>query len=237
MTLLRFLLVFLLSLALPLGLTGCPSGDDDDSGAANDDDVADDDDDDDDDDGADDDDATGAPLSCDGTLPVVNEAEPNDKAAQALSPDGEGFCIEGNVTCGSEAYLDNDLFVFQLPEARTVSVSVNWTGVSDVDSYGYIGEVSEEPLFGFEEGFTPPELGEIEAIADQDYLLQVACWDGGDTPYTLTVTYDALTAGDDDDSAGDDDDSAGDDDDSAGDDDDSAGDDDDSAGDDDDSAG
>jgi len=235
---LRFLLALLLLLSVSAFGVGCPSGDDDDSSSSDDDDAADDDDDDDDDDATgDDDDATGAPLACDGDLPVINEAEPNDKKAQTLAAAGEGFCIEGTVTCGSDAYLDNDLFIFGLPEARTVDTRLEWSGVSDVDSYMYIGEVSEDPLFGFEEGTSGPELGSADVIPGEDYILQVACWSGQDTPYTLEVRYDELAAGDDDDSAGDDDDSAGDDDDSAGDDDDSVGDDDDSAaGDDDDSA-
>ena len=222
---LRLLLLLLLTLAL--GLTGCPSGNDDDSASDDDDATADDDDDDDDDDDAtgDDDDATGAPISCDSTLPVISESEPNDKEAQLLAATGAGFCIEGTVTCGAEQYLDNDLFVFQLAEARTVTATLNWTGESDVDSYGYIGEVSENPLFGFEEGYSGPEVGTMDVVPGEDYLFQVACWDGQDTPYTLEVTYDEIAAGDDDDdSAGDDDDATGDDDDSAtGDDDDSTG--------------
>jgi hypothetical protein len=233
---LRYLLTLLLLLSLSAFGVGCPSGDDDDS-ANDDDDTAGDDDDDDDDDGADDDDATGAPISCDGSLPVISESEPNDKVAQILAAAGEGFCIEGTVTCGSETYLDNDLYQFSLPEDRTVNTRLAWNGTSDLDSYMYIGGVSNNPLFGFEEGFSGPELGSADVVAGEDYLFQIACWDGQDTSYAFEVRYEALTSGDDDDSAGDDDDSAGDDDDATGDDDDATGDDDDSAvGDDDDSA-
>ena len=242
----HYLLILILAGLFPV-LAGCPSTDDDDS-SDDDDATGDDDDDDDDDDGTgDDDDATGKPISCDGTLPIFDETEPNDSidtVFDVLGELAEGFCIEGTLTCGDEDYLDIDHARFAIPEARDVTMTLDWTGNSDADSYLWLAsnfdpepEKGDEPLISWEEGFSGSESGTASLEAATAYVTRIGCWYGVDTPYTLTLSWDTIVFGDDDDSAGDDDDSAGDDDDATGDDDDSAGDDDDSAaGDDDDSA-
>ena len=241
------LLILLLACSFPL-LSGCPADDDDDS-AADDDDATGDDDDatGDDDDATGDDDDSAGPISCAGDLPIFDEGEVNDTIDGVLDITGEptdGFCIEGTLTCGERDYLDLDHARFALAESREVTVTLAWTGNSDLDSYLWPGssfapepQKGDEPLITWQEGATGSEVGSTTVEASTAYVTRVGCWEGQDTPYTLTVTYDTVAPGDDDDSAGDDDDSAGDDDDSAGDDDDSVGDDDDAAGDDDDSAG
>ena len=254
---LRQLLALLLALPFAFLLAGCPpdgtggGGDDDDATADDDDATAPDDDDAtppvDDDDSTppiddDDDDATPPPpLTCDGSLPVITEAEPNDELGQEDAmggPHNRGFCYEGAFACGTgQAYNGADLLSFWLPADRTISMITSWTANADVDGYLYtvpqLEAGGKEAVIGYSEGYTSPEDDAADVIGGEQYIIMVACWDGTDGDFALTVTYDELGIGDDDDATADDDDS-GDDDDSV--DDDDSGDDDDSATDDDDAA-
>jgi hypothetical protein len=232
-------------MVLGLVLVGCP--DDDDDATVDDDDAWDDDDVSNDDDAGDDDDtAPPDPIECDGSLPVVLEVEVNDVVETATDVGdvpNEGFCLQGSMECGSQAYQDIDLYSFSLPADREVRVVLRWTAAADMDVYLWDRDAydpkSKNWLIPFEDGLIPPEDGEADVLDGQPLLVEVACWIGQDGDYTVEVTYvDVTLGGDDDDDSGaddDDDDIAGDDDDSSGDDDDSAGDDDDdSTGDDDD---
>ena len=198
-------------------MAGCPQGDDDDDVVDDDDDVTD-----------DDDDSAPSSVVCDGSLPVVTEAEENGTVPLANDlgdlPD-EGFCVQGEISCGDYSYVDLDLFRMVLPLERDVRFVLSWGGDGDFDRYVW-DEAAYDPdsddwELGFEDGAASPEDRSVVLDAETSYLIEVGCWSGSGGSYSLEVTYVDLLPGDDDDSAGDDDDDD-DDDDSTGDDDDSA---------------
>jgi len=195
---------------------GCTDADDDDTSPDDDDAVGD------DDDLSDDDDSAGSTATCDGSLPIVMEAEENGTpklAGDIGTPPNEGFCVEGEVTCGDFSYADLDLFRLVLPADRDVRFVLSWSGDGDFDRYVW-KEDSYDPKtenweLGFENGASSPEDQSTTLTAETSYLIEVGCWSGSGGSYALEATYLELTpSGDDDDSAGDDDDSSGDDDDS-----------------------
>jgi hypothetical protein len=170
-------------------------GDDDDAVDPGDDDDAGD-----DDAGGDDDDAASGTDCGNGTLDFI-ESEPNDDTngqTNAIAASGPDLRITGTTTCANDGeFHTGDLDVFEIAGAcqERARLTLTWEEASDLD-FVIWDAFGSLVLTSYEQSYEGPESA--EAFLQPRSFVQVACWRGEYTPWTLTVDwppYDAVDDG------------------------------------------
>ena len=121
---------------------------------------------------------------------AFSESEPNDGILYNEFEVNTGFTITGSITCGSnnngDYTADYDYYFINTECQGNVTVYLNWSESSDLDVY-ILDESKEVIESSSEAGFTGPE-SLIFPSSEPFYILSL-CYEGEETDYELTVTW------------------------------------------------